>query len=158
MMIRFHKFFKVNTPANAEKLATMIRERDGAEIEVDECSIYFPNKLTFDHAVYHYKSKLPLGVVFIFDLNTITLSKKFWVGQKVRIARSNAEGYYDHKGTVVMIEDSGIVQVKWRGDTILCHPEHLAFCDTCKGSERVPNPEVNHSHRARRYIRCPMCK
>lgn len=31
-------------------------------------------------------------------------------------------------------------------------------CPRCMGCGKVPNPECNHAHRARRFIRCPECK
>ena len=45
------------TKEDAEKTAEMARKRDGAEIEVVDNVMYFPDKFTFDHINYHYRMK-----------------------------------------------------------------------------------------------------
>ena len=56
-MIRHNQCLVFQTPEDAQKTAVMARKRDGAEVEVVESTMYFPNKLTFDHIDYHYRMK-----------------------------------------------------------------------------------------------------
>lgn len=56
-MNRHNQCLSFKTKEDAEKTAVMARKRDGAELEVVDNVMYFPDKFTFDHINYHYRMK-----------------------------------------------------------------------------------------------------
>ena len=60
-MQRYSKYFEFRNEVQANQIAEMARKRDGAVLEVVGNCIYFPDKFTFDHIVYHYKVKMVRG-------------------------------------------------------------------------------------------------
>lgn len=56
-MIRYNQCLVFQTPEDAEQIAGMARKRDGAEVEVVDTIMYFPDKFTFEHINYHYRMK-----------------------------------------------------------------------------------------------------
>lgn len=67
-MERYSQYLIWPSVGAAEKVAGMLRKRDGAEVEVEDNLMFFPDKFTFDHAVYHYKVKAPPGTVKVGTL------------------------------------------------------------------------------------------
>lgn len=56
-MNRYKQCLVFKTEEDAQNIAGMARKRDGAEIEVVNSTMYFPDKFTFDHINYHYRMK-----------------------------------------------------------------------------------------------------
>jgi hypothetical protein len=56
-MTQHNQCLVFQTPEDAQSIAVMARKRDGAEVEVVDNIMYFPDKFTFDHINYHYRMK-----------------------------------------------------------------------------------------------------
>jgi hypothetical protein len=67
----YQKYFACSTTALAKQIKTALESRDGATgLRLDGNNLFFPDKITFDHAVYHYKVKTQPGAVKILDSST----------------------------------------------------------------------------------------